>query len=106
MQHEFFIAGVQFRPKTEISKAISVLEIGNNLNLTPEPLNKFDSNAIKIELEKSDGVIFLGYVPAKISSSVLAMIEIHNKVTCTLTEFNPKSDPWEMFKVTIKPEEE
>ena len=111
MKHEFFIAGVQHH---EYKSCINDLIEGMKLMLIPEPDNKFDPNAVKIV---ADSILYendldthksfmLGYVPAKIASPVGAMLEIHDNVTCTITELNPSAKPWEMIKVLIKPEEE
>ncbi len=106
MKRQFFIAGVQFRPRQEINKAIKEMKVGFQLGLVPEPTNKFDPNAVKIEFntETVEGVesVFLGYVPKKYSSEVSAMLEIGAPVTCTVDEVNPDAKTYEMFKVTIQ----
>lgn len=103
MEHEFYIAGVQHH---EYKQCLDFMEDGINLKLIPEPENIFDPNAVRIIYSyESDDATMLGYVPAKLSPSVLAMIEIFDNVECTLTTFNKDSKPWEMFQVTIKPTE-
>jgi hypothetical protein len=106
MKRQFYIAGVQFRPKDEISAAAKDLVVGDTLLLVPEPDNKFDPNAVKILSphkigEMEYGTIFLGYVPKKYSSEVAAMLSIGEPVICTVDEVNVAAKTYEMFKVTI-----
>ncbi len=106
MKRQFFIAGVQFRPKEDISQVSKVMKIGDTIILDPEPTNRFDPNAVKIiyNMEDEGGNImplFLGYVPKKFSSEVSAMLGIGAPVICTVDEVNPSAKTYEMFKVTI-----
>ncbi len=98
MKRQFFIAGVQFRPRTEIDMAAKTIEVGGGLILKPEPTNKFDPNAVQI-LTTED--VFLGYVPKKFSSEVSAMLSIGAPVQCIVDEVNVSAKTYEMFKVTI-----
>lgn len=93
--HKFFIAGVRFH---ELNSVIDEIAEGNKLTLIPEPSNKFDPNAVKIEYQG----FMLGYVPKRISSEVVAMIEVGKEVKCILTELNKNADPWEKVKVEIR----
>ena len=101
MKRQFFIAGVQFRPRPEIDVAAKQMEVGDKLILTPEPTNKFDPNAVKIETELENTVVFLGYVPKKFSSEVTALLSIDAPIICIVDEVNPAAKTYEMFKVTI-----
>ena len=105
MKRQFFIAGVQFRPAGDIKIAGVKIKPGNHLGLVPEPTNKFDPNAVKIEYntETAEGVesLFLGYVPKKFSSEVSALLGIGAEVQCIMDEVNPAAKTYEMFKVTI-----
>lgn len=104
MKRQFFIAGVQFRPRQEIDAAVKDMTVGDVLVLTPEPTNKFDPNAVKIEYtSQAWGVVaFLGYVPKKFSSEVSAMLGIGAPITCTVDEVNPDAKTYEMIKVTVQ----
>lgn len=104
MKRQFFIAGVKFRPATEICAAAKELKVGDILKLYPEPTNKFDPNAIKIILKGDLGKrepLFLGYVPKKYSSEVSALLGIGEPVICVVDEVNPAAKTYEMFKVTV-----
>jgi hypothetical protein len=106
MKRQFFIAGVQFRPRHEIDAAAKELKPGDTLELTHELTNKFDPNAVKISqlITDNEGTIdfvFLGYVPKKFSSEVSAMLGIGAPVVCTVDEVNPSAKTYEMFKVTV-----
>lgn len=97
--HNFFIAGVQFH---ELHKVIKSLEIGNNFELVPEPTNKFDPNAVRLEYNTSNETIMCGYIPKKFSAEVAAMISIGKCLECKIIELNPEKKPWEQCKVTIE----
>jgi len=96
---EFFIAGVQFH---QLKTIIDKLEVDNYLQLTPEPTNKFDPNAVRIECFTNDGDVMCGYVPKKFSSEIAASIEAGFTLECTITELNKNAKPWEQCKVSIK----
>jgi len=97
MKKEFFIAGVQFRPKEDIAKAVKEMKVGDQLILDPEPTNRFDPNAVKI----LSGGGFLGYVPKKYSSKISALISIELPIICTVEEVNPLAKTYEMIKVAV-----
>jgi len=105
MKRTFYVAGVQFRPRHEIDTAAREMMTGMQLGLVPEPTNKFDPNAVKIEYntETADGIVstFLGYVPKKFSSEVSAMLGIGAPINCTVDEVNPSAKTYEMIKVTV-----
>ena len=106
MKRQFFIAGVQFRPRAEINAAADQMKVGDKLALTPEPSNKFDPNAVQISksITSAEGItdfIFLGYVPKKFSSEVSALLGIDAPVICIVDEVNPAAKTYEMFKVTV-----
>lgn len=97
--YQFFIAGVQHH---RIKEVINFLKEGDFLMLVPEPSNKFDPNAVRIEIMKDDEAIMLGYVPKKISAEVSASITIGKNLECVLTDYNKQAKPWEMAKVEIR----
>jgi len=105
MKRSFYVAGVQFRPRQEIDKAVREMKVGDRLLIEAEPLNKFDPNAVMIMYEKESDThidnIFLGYVPKKFSSEVSAMLGIGAPVICTVDEVNPSAKTYEMIKVTV-----
>ena len=97
-KYEFFIAGVQFH---QAKTVINELEIGDELEMLPEPSNKFDPNAIKLMY----GETMLGYVPAKFSGSVSAFLETAEFPLCKLTFIEPRNKTYEQLKCIIKDEE-
>ena len=98
--HEFFIAGVQFH---ELKSVINDLSEGDNLTLLPEPSNKFDPNAVRIEyLPKDYDSVMLGFVPKKFSSEVAAMLEVGKGLQCVLVKLNKSAKTWEQAKVEIR----
>jgi len=106
MNRTFYIAGVQFRPREQTLKGMRAIKEGNHLDLIPEPENKFDPNAVKIEynFETPDGIesIHLGYVPKKFSSEVAGLLSIGVDIECIVQVINPEASPWEMCRVTIR----
>jgi hypothetical protein len=118
MNHKFFIAGVQFRPRIEINRAVKQLEVGQELSLVGEwhyedgikvPDNRFDPNAVKIittivERDETEEEIFLGYVPKKFSPEVAALLDYDVVVNCTVTAVNPLAKTYEMIQVELTEE--
>ncbi len=98
-QKEFYIAGVKFH---KLATVINKLRIGIRLTLTPEPTNRFDPNAVKIEYHDFDELVMLGYVPKKFSSEISARFDIDLNFECVITELNPGAKPWEQCKVVIR----
>lgn len=90
---KFFIAGVQHH---DLHKVIKNLSVGDLLDLVPEPTNKYDPNAVRIEY---DGTM-CGYVPKKFSSEVSAMFEYGDPI-CIIKTLDPSAKPWEWCEVTI-----
>lgn len=92
----FFIAGVKFHPGA--AEQIRKLEVGEDLELVPEPDNKFDPNAVRIEY----GGTLLGYVPKKFSAEISALMEIE-ETECLVQDVSPNSPTWEMCQVMVRP---
>lgn len=98
--HKFFIAGVQFH---QLKSVINNLSEGDSLTLLPEPSNKFDPNAVRIEyLRKNYDSIMLGFVPKKFSSEVAAALEVGKVLECVLVTLNKDAKTWEMAEVEIR----
>lgn len=95
-EKEFFVAGVQHH---DLAQVVNELEVGDDLELIPEPTNKYDPNAIQI---KDCLGTMLGYVPRKFSAEISAKLEL-TELVCTITELNKENKPWEMLKVKIVP---
>lgn len=98
--HKFFIAGVKFHA---LKLVIGDLSEGDNLTLLPEPSNKFDPNAVRIEyLGKNYDSTMLGFVPKKFSSEVAAALEVGKELECVLVKLNKSAKTWEQAKVEIR----
>lgn len=97
---EFYVAGVQHH---EIYKCLKEMEVDQHLMMEPEPTNKYDANAIRLEYS-SENVesVMIGFVPAKISADVSAMLEIWDDVICQIIELNKDEKPWKQVKVVVK----
>lgn len=112
---KFLVAGVQFRPAGHIKMVSSALKEGDYFQLVPEPTNKFDPNAVRIEYNVDTGDeikgIHIGYVPKRFSAEVSAMLMLDSNVLCIARAVNAGAKPWEMFLVEVfrpepEPEEE
>ena len=90
----FYIAGVKHH---QLHTILDDLEEGSELELVPEPDNKFDSNAVKIV---AAGDVMCGYVPRKFSAEVAALLQYESPL-CTIRKLNTKAKPWEMCEVEI-----
>lgn len=97
MSRKFYIAGVQFRPGA--AKILAGLSEGDELDLVLEPTNKYDPNAVRIEVNGEH----VGYVPKKFSGEISAMIEVDGAETvqCNVTKVDPTAKQWEMCEVEI-----
>ena len=105
MKRTFYVAGVQFRPKGDISIASAKLKEGDKLTLVPEPTNRFDPNAVQLFTDyHTEGIDnhFIGYVPKKYSSEVAGMLSIGAPVECIVDAVDPAAKTYEMFIVTVQ----
>lgn len=98
-ERKFFIAGVQHH---KMHKVLDRLEEGDILSLVPEPTNKYDPNAVRIECSDSESTTMCGYVPKKFSSEVVAQITIGKLLKCEIVILNKEAKPWEQCQVTIE----
>ena len=99
-KHEFYVAGVKYH---NLKTCIKEIEVGAILTMTPEPSNKYDPNAVRLEFP-SLGLgqeIMVGYVPAKISASISAALMV-SKLKCEVIEVSPEKKTWEQLKVVIE----
>lgn len=101
LTHKFFIAGVQFH---QLKSVIDDLFEGEDLTLIPEPSNKFDPNAVRIELVTwtDPPSVMLGFVPKKFSSEVAAALEIGKVLECVLVKLDKGAKIWEQAEVEIR----
>ena len=104
--YEFYVAGVQHH---KLHTCIKEIEPGTVLSLVPEPSNRFDPNAIRIEFQSlnQDASIMLGYVPKAKGdfSSKISAAMMYKSLRCEVLELNPEKNTWEQLKVGIFDEE-
>lgn len=101
-QITFYAAGVQFRK--DWRDKLATISAEEELQLIPEPTNKYDKNAIQL-LSSTD--VFLGYVPAKGGSAarnlwVLDRLFEGQNLKVTAKEINTELDPWQALLVEVK----
>ena len=95
---EFYVAGVRHH---DSYKCLDKMEVGQHLVMEPEPLNKYDANAVRLEFPiPSDTSVMIGYVPGYISAEVTNLLK--PGVYCEITELNKEAKPWKQVKVVIK----
>jgi len=91
---QFYVAGVQFHQAKQV---LHLMQVGEKLEMEPEPNNEFDQNAVKLLY---DGVM-IGYVPGKISADVSAFLEYADPIA-TITAVDSRAKTWEQIEVEIK----
>lgn len=91
----FYAAGVKHHKFYEVAEE---LKEGDSVQLIPEPDNKYDKFAVKIEALKT----MLGYVPKALSEIVSRMVAQEDYSSATITKLSLESDPWNALKVEIK----
>ena len=98
---KFYVAGVQFREDWE--SRLSELEVGDDIDLIPEPTNKYDQYAVKVLF----GSTMLGYVPAKTGESkivTMLMEKYPNSIVGVVTKVDPKEKPWNALQIKVMKE--
>lgn len=99
--YEFYVAGVQHH---QLKTCINEVQVGDELEMIPEPTNKYDPNAIQLLYPTGDEEFtMVGYVPAskgEYSAKVSAEMMIRD-LKCIVTEINPSAKTWEQLKVAI-----
>ena len=98
---KFYVAGVQFREDWE--SRLSELEVGDDIDLIPEPTNKYDQYAVKVLF----GSTMLGYVPAKTGESKIVnmlMEKYPNSIVGVVTKVDPKEKPWNALQIKVMKE--
>ena len=96
----FYVAGVQFRKDWQDN--LATVRTEEELQLIPEPTNKYDKNAVQILSSKD---IFLGYVPVKQGAKnlwVLDRLFEGQKLKATVKESNTELDPWQALLVEVE----
>lgn len=104
----FYVAGVQFRKGWR--ENLVNLEKGGELQLTPEPTNKYDPNAVMISTlhaVSGETETFLGYVPAKGGLAakniwVLNRLFEGQKLKAIALEINSELEPWQALLVKVE----
>lgn len=97
--HRFFIAGVQHH---EMKNILEDLYEDDHLMLVPEPSNKYDPNAVRIEHLGMTDTTMCGYVPRKFSADVSACITLGMQLECVIVKLNKRAKPWEWCMVEIR----
>ena len=101
------VAGVQFRGPSAQEVIKTELTEGYELDLVPEPENKFDPNAVAIcwSDREADKSVQIGYVPKKYSAEVSAAISFGLEAECIVNKLNAAGKPWEQVEVLIQMED-
>ena len=94
---EFYVAGVQHHDLKLVIDELIEENVAIELQLKPEPTNKYDKNAIKIMFNSK----MLGYVPARLSAQVLAFIAVAECPVCETIKVTPEAKPWNQLLVKI-----
>lgn len=82
MHHVTYIAGLKFRPGA--AERATGLPEDHELQLEPEPTNRYDPNAVKV----CDGDFHLGYVPRDLAAEVGDLIATGRFLRCVKKRSN------------------
>jgi len=93
----FYVAGVKHHRFYEIAEN---LKEGDFVQLIPEPDNKYDKFAIKVEALKT----MLGYVPATLSESISKKFKEGKHLTAKITNIDLEKEPWYALRIKIEEE--
>lgn len=96
---EFYVAGIRHH---DIYKCLDEMKVGDHLLMEPDPLNKYDTNAVRLEYSASghDSNVMIGYIPAKISAEVTSILK--PGMYCEIIELDKDEKPWKQVRVVIK----
>lgn len=95
-KYEFYVAGVQHH---DIYKVTNSMEEQDFLSMVLEPSNKYDPNAVRLEFQD----VMIGYVPAKISAEISALITSDEELwCCRIIELKWDEKSWKQVLVSIK----
>lgn len=95
-KYEFYIAGVQHH---DIYKVMDRMKEEDFLSVVLEPSNKYDPNAVRLEFFDT----MIGYVPAKISADVSALIMSDEGLwSCKIIELKWDEKSWKQVKVVVE----
>ena len=93
----FYVAGVKHHKFYEIAEE---LKEGDSVQLIPEPTNKYDKFAVKIEALGT----MLGYVPAMLSERLSKMLSTKGTLPAEITSLSLEKEPWYALRIEIKEE--
>lgn len=93
----FYVAGVKFH---KFYETVRELEEGDSVQLIPEPTNKYDKYAVRIESNS----VMLGYVPRKLSISIFAKIISGATLSAKIIKLQPKFESWKALKIEVEEE--
>lgn len=89
------IAGFRYHEGPDI---MVYLQVGDEVQLTPEPENPHDPWAVRVEHQKSR----LGYLPRTHNEAVSRLLQQEVPVQCTITRVDANAPPWEAVRVQVR----
>ena len=90
--HECFIAGFRYHEGPDL---LPDLQVGDELQLVPEPGNPYDAWAVRIEHRKSH----IGYLPRRQNQPISRLLQQGAPVRCRITRVDADAVPWEAVRV-------
>lgn len=94
-EKDFYVAGVKFH---KLYNIIERLKEGDDVQLIPEPDNKYDKYAIRIEVLDT----MLGYIPRTLAIFVAAKIKSKIALSAKIIQISPESDSWTALKIKVE----
>lgn len=92
--NRFFVAGFQHYEGPSI---IENMAVGEQLQLSEQPDNKYDKFAVAI-LRKD---VMIGYVPRTDNKHVSRLLQQEVNLKCIVAEVNPQNDTWKMLRTEV-----
>ena len=98
VQREFYIMGIRHLAPCEgrMCSLLPQIHVGDLLQLSPQPENENDSNAIQVNTNKGE---HLGYIPRYYNRAILALLSEGLSYSCQVIEINRLGNCSECVKV-------
>ena len=95
----FHVAGTRYY---DMKKVLGRLEIGEELDIVPEPDNPYDSNAIALYCYHDDREYKLGFVPKGLNKTIIEWINDFESVPrCSIASIEPLMPDFLKLQVRI-----
>ncbi len=88
------VAGFQYHRGEDLW---SSLRTGEALTMVREPLNAYDSRAVRLDWEGQK----IGYVPALDNAAICQLLDRNECLDCVITQLRESSNPWKRVEFAV-----